>query len=171
MTNLGYPDAEFDAVVSVFSVFFVPDMESMVSELWRMVKPGGKLAITTWGHHFFGPVYSIWREAIQSERPDLYSAFNPWDRIATPEQLQHLLQTAGVQGAKIVPEDSNQALRTPEDWWTVVLGSGLRGTVDAMDAATAERIRNHTVGWLREHKVNAIETNVIYAVATKGNSV
>ena len=33
MTSLGYPDGYFDAVVSVFSVFFVPDMEGLVREL------------------------------------------------------------------------------------------------------------------------------------------
>jgi hypothetical protein len=37
-----------------------------------------------------------------------------------------------------------------------------------MDAATAERIRDHTVRWVRDNGVNAIETNVIYATATKG---
>ena len=41
MTVLGYPDSHFDAVVSVFSIFFVPDMEGLVRELWRMVRPGG----------------------------------------------------------------------------------------------------------------------------------
>jgi ubiquinone/menaquinone biosynthesis C-methylase UbiE len=44
MTALGYEDGRFDAVVSVFSIFFVPDMEGLVRELWRMVRPGGKLA-------------------------------------------------------------------------------------------------------------------------------
>ena len=47
MTALRYPDGHFDAVVSVFSIFFVPDMEGLVRELWRMVRPGGKLAVTT----------------------------------------------------------------------------------------------------------------------------
>jgi len=169
MTNLGFPDAHFDAVVSVFSIFFVPDMQMLVRELWRMVKPGGVLAITTWGHRFFAPIYSIWRDAIQAERPDLYSAFNPWDRISTPEQVQQLLHDAGVSKAEIVPEDRLQTLQSPAEWWTVVLGSGLRGTVDSMDAAAAERIRSQTVNWLVEHRINAIETNVIYAVAVKSN--
>ena len=40
MTALGYEDGRFDAVVSVFSIFFVPDMEGLVRELWRMVQPG-----------------------------------------------------------------------------------------------------------------------------------
>ena len=55
MEDLGYPDGNFDAVVSVFSIFFVPDMTMQVGELWRMVKPGGQLAITTWGPQAFEP--------------------------------------------------------------------------------------------------------------------
>src|SRR5215510_1106969 len=55
MTALKYPDDSFDAVVSVFSIFFVPDMEGLVRELWRMVRPGGKLAVTTWGPRIFEP--------------------------------------------------------------------------------------------------------------------
>src|SRR5215510_4873141 len=46
MTALNYPDSSFDAVVNIFSIFFVPDMEGLVRELWRMVRPGGKLAVT-----------------------------------------------------------------------------------------------------------------------------
>ena len=170
MTNLGLPDSHFDAVVSVFSVFFVPDMEALVRELWRMVKPGGKLAITTWGERYFAPVYAIWREAIQTERPDLYTAFHPWDRISSPEQLDQLLRDSGVSNAQIVPENGSQALRTPEDWWTIVLGQGMRATVDAMDASTAARLHDRTVGWVRDNDVKAVETNFIFATATKNEA-
>ncbi|HLY28943.1 MAG TPA: class I SAM-dependent methyltransferase [Aggregatilineales bacterium] len=167
MTNLGFPDSFFDGVVSVFSIFFVPDMEAQVRELWRMVKVGGKLAITTWGARFFEPVYTIWRQAVRVERPDLYSAFNPWDRIESPEQLRQLMQSADVPGVEITSVSGSQDLRSPEDWWTIVLGSGLRGTVDAMDKATATRIRDKTVNWVRDNGIKAIETNVLFATTIK----
>jgi ubiquinone/menaquinone biosynthesis C-methylase UbiE len=77
MTALKNPDGSFDAVVSVFSIFFVPDMEGLVRELWRMVRPGGKLAVTTWGPRIFEPAYSRWLIAVGKERPDLVTAFNP----------------------------------------------------------------------------------------------
>ena len=144
-------------------------MEGQVRELWRMVKPGGKLAITTWGHDFFEPVYTVWREAVRTERPDLYSAFNPWDRISTPEQLRQLMRAGGVSDADITPISGHQTLRSADDWWTVVLGSGLRGTVDAMDADIAVRVRDKTVGWTRQNGVQAIQTNLICAIAVKGS--
>jgi ubiquinone/menaquinone biosynthesis C-methylase UbiE len=55
MTALGYPDASFDAVISVFSIFFVTDIVAELRELWRVLRPGGKLAITTWGPRMFEP--------------------------------------------------------------------------------------------------------------------
>src|SRR6185295_12953786 len=55
MLDLDIPDSELDVVVCVFGIFFVPDMPAAVHELWRLVRPGGKLAITTWGPRFFEP--------------------------------------------------------------------------------------------------------------------
>jgi hypothetical protein len=61
----------------------------------------------------------------------------------------------------------NQALQSPEDWWTIVLGSGLRSTVDAMDAPTAKRVHDLTVNFARDNHVQAIQTNVIYVTVVK----
>jgi ubiquinone/menaquinone biosynthesis C-methylase UbiE len=167
MTDLGYPDNSFDAVVSVFSIFFVPDMEAVVRELWRMVKPGGKLAITTWGPRFFEPAYSAWLEWLRAERPDLIADFNPWDRISSPEQVSSLMAAGGIQNAEVDLERGSQVLQSAEDWWTVVMGSGQRATVDALDAKSAARLRDHNVNWLRNNRIRAIETNVIYAIGLK----
>ncbi len=42
------PDAAVDVVVSVFAVIFAPDAERAASEMLRVVKPGGRLCITSW---------------------------------------------------------------------------------------------------------------------------
>ncbi len=167
MTDLGYPDENFDAVVCVFGVFFVPDMEGLVKELWRMIRRGGKLAVTSWGRRIFAPVYDIWREQVKAERPDLYTAFNPWDRITEVRAVESLFHSAGINSVEVVAEDGLQNLRTPEDWWTIVLGSGLRWTIDQMGSEAANRVRKHNLEWIRNNAIRSIDTNVIYAVATK----
>ena len=167
MERLGYPDRSFDAVICVFAVFFVPDMVKLVRELWRMVRPGGKLAITTWGPRMFEPGSAAWWAAVKKYRPDLHSVFNPWERITTVSAVSALLRDSGIESADVVPEDGRQPLQTPDEWWTVVLGSGYRWTVEQMDAGTAERVKTDTLKTMRDGGIDAIETNVIYAVASK----
>ena len=167
MTSLEYADGTFDAVVCVFGIFFVPDMQSLARELWRMVKKGGKLAVTTWGPRLFAPVYDTWREAVKAERPELYSAFNPWDSITDVDALKGLLHSAGAGNAKVVAEQGLHPLVSAEDWWKIVMGSGFRWTIDTMGEEAALAVRNQTLSWIEANRVKAIETNVIYAVATK----
>lgn len=167
MTALEYPDASFDAVVSVFSIFFVPDMEGLVRELWRMVRPGGMLAVTTWGPRIFEPAYSRWLGALRKECPDLVTAFNPWDRITDVVSVRRLLQDGGITDAEVIPEDSFQSLRSADDWWTIALGSGLRWTIDQMGTQIAARVKADNVAWLTENRIDRLETNAIYATGTK----
>ena len=167
MANLDYPNGQFDAVVCVFAIFFIPDMEQQVAELWRMVRPGGVLAITTWGPRMLEPGSSAFWNAVTAERPDLHAAFNPWDRISDPRSLGRLFYDAGIAGAVAVPENGCQRLATPEDWWTIVLGAGFRWTVDQLNPDAAERVRAANIARLRRDGVRTVETNVIYAAATK----
>jgi ubiquinone/menaquinone biosynthesis C-methylase UbiE len=167
MTNLGSSDEQFDAVVSVFSLFFVADMETQVQELWHRVRPGGKLAITTWGPRLFEPVYGRLQEIIRVEQSALCSLCNSWQCIATPESLRQLLVKSGVPKMKILFEEGRQSLRSPEDWWTIVLGSGLRGPIDEMNGEVSARVRQANIAWVRNHKVASVETNVLYAIAAK----
>ena len=167
MEALGFPDGTFDAVISVFSVFFVPDMKKQVAELWRMVRPGGQLAITTWGPRMFEPGSGAWWNAVKVHAPHLHSAFTPWERITTVEAVRDLLIDAGVRDPAVVAEAGRQTLRTVDDWWMIVMGSGYRWTVDQMNDQTADRVREDSLRQLRDCGATSIETNVIYAVARK----
>ena len=168
MTDLKFPDRHFDAVVCVFGIFFVPDMEAQVEELWRMVRPGGQLAITTWGPGIFSPAYELWLAAVRKVCPDLDSAFHPWDRISTPDAVRKLFLDAGIGQVDVIPEAGYQALRTPEDFWTIALGSGLRWTIDQMGAVLARGVRQELLDVLAERGIDRVGTNVIYAIAQRG---
>src|SRR4029077_14495800 len=97
MQQVDAPADSFDAVICVFGIFFVSDMSSLVASLWRLVRPGGELAITPWGPRMFEPASALFWQAVQRERPDLYHAFNPWDRITDPEALRQVLREGGVE--------------------------------------------------------------------------
>lgn len=157
----------FDAVVCVFGVFFVEDMAAELRSLYRQVDRGGTLAVTTWGADTFEPGDTYFWDAVKREDASLYKAFNPWDRISTPEGLAALFREAGIDGVRIEPEAVDHPLRSPEDFWSVVLGTGYRGTVERLQPAARERIRVACIEGLRRDAVRSIATNVIYATATK----
>jgi hypothetical protein len=92
---------------------------------------------------------------------------NPWDRITSPEAVRVLLADAGVTEAEIEAEAGRHPLRAPEDWWTAVLGSGFRCTVEQMGPEVAAKAREANIRQFRASGAAEIETNVIYAVARK----
>jgi SAM-dependent methyltransferase len=167
MEHLDLADESFDAVVCVFGLFFASDMPRAAAGLWKLVRPGGRLAITTWGPRMFEPASGAFWEAVQVARPDLYRAYNPWDRIFEPADLERVLRDAGVPRPRMEAEVARHPLRTPEDWWTIVLGSGFRSTVDLLGPSMAERVRRANLDWLVSHDIHEIEVNVLYGTATK----
>lgn len=165
--NLDLPDESFDAIICVFGIFFVPDMIAAVRELWRLLRPGGKLAITSWGEKVFEPANHIFWDVLEAERPDLCKKLAPWERISNPVALQALLEVGGANQVKVVAEEETHDLATPEDWWTMILGGGLRGTIDQLDPAARERIRQANLHALQTHQVHSLAVDVLYAVAQK----
>jgi hypothetical protein len=125
------------------------------------------MAITTWGPRVFEPGNSAFWEAVRNERPDLYKSFNPWDRIDDPASLAALLKEGGVSTDDVTAESGCQDLNAPEDFWTIVLGSGYRGTVEQLDSETRERVRLKTLDPLARQNVRSVETNAVYAIARK----
>lgn len=161
------PDEGFDAVACVFGIFFVPDMQGAVRELWRKLRPGGKLAITTWGPNFFEPANSVFWDTIRQEAPALHKSFAPWDRISSIASLGAMLREAGIETGTIQAETGTHPIASPQAWWAALMGSGYRGTIDQLDAPTLARVREKNMDFIRQSRLAAVEANVIYAVTVK----
>jgi ubiquinone/menaquinone biosynthesis C-methylase UbiE len=165
--DLAFPEAAFDAVVCVFGIFFVPDMAAAVRELWRRVRPGGRLAITTWGPRLFEPANGAFWDSVRAVRPDLYKGFNPWDVVCDCGALRAVLERGGVEGADVVAQPGTHPVPEPEAWWSLVMGSGYRGTIEQLAPADRECVCSANLDFVRDAAVRAVETSVVYAVATK----
>ena len=90
--NLPFEEKAFDAVVSIQTLEYVPDVENATQDLLRVVKPGGRFInfATNWGSVFWN-----------SGKPDLIEAMlRAWDAHAPypnlPAQLPRLLNHTGL---------------------------------------------------------------------------
>jgi SAM-dependent methyltransferase len=161
------PDGGFDAVVCVFGVFFAADMAAFVAEMWRLVRPGGVLAVTTWGPGLFEPANSYFWEAVREVEPSLFKAFNPWDEITTPEALAGLFSRAGVPGPAVMAAAGQHQLGHPDRFWDIVLGTGYRATVDALSQEQRDRVRGWLLSELRSNAVTSVRTDVVFGTARR----
>jgi ubiquinone/menaquinone biosynthesis C-methylase UbiE len=166
-TRTGLPGGGFDAVVCVFGVFFVPDMTAFMREMWRLVRPGGTLAVTTWGPGLFEPANSHFWHCVGEVEPALFKAFNPWDEITTPAALAGLFSRAGVPHAAVAAEAGQHHLDHPDRFWDVVLGTGYRATVDALSPEQRDRVRKEVLAGLRSRGITSLRTDVVFGTAER----
>jgi SAM-dependent methyltransferase len=60
-----YEDGTFDAVVSMYGVMFAPRPDRVVSELCRVTKPGGLIALANWTREgFIGKLFDVFSQHV-----------------------------------------------------------------------------------------------------------
>lgn len=80
---LPYPDASFDVVVSMFGIMFSPFPETVVSEMTRVLRPGGRLALANWTQSgFSGKMASVAGRYLPPPSPGMISPLL-WGEEAT----------------------------------------------------------------------------------------
>jgi len=166
-TRTQLPDGSFDAVVCVFGVYFVHDMAAFAAEMWRLVRPGGVLAITTWGPGRFEPANGHFWATVGAVAPLLYKAFNPWDEITTTAALAELLARAGAAQPAAVAVPGQHQLDHPDQFWDIVLGTGYRGTVEALSPEQRNSVRERLLAGLRAAGVTTLRTDVVFGTAER----
>jgi hypothetical protein len=81
----------------------------------------------------------------------------------TVDAVADLRLRAGIDRAVVEPEDSEQALADAADWWRILVGSGYRATVDALDDAERAAVQRRVLAAMAD--VPPMRTPAIFAVA------
>lgn len=100
--SIPFPDESFDAVVSQFGMMFFPDRIVAVTEMLRVLKPGGMIAVAVWDGLDHQPAYS--REVDLLERlggPAAADALRAPFVLGDPEELVRLLAAGGVESPRV----------------------------------------------------------------------
>jgi hypothetical protein len=131
------------------------------SSAWR------KLAITTWGRNVLEPANGLFWRSVRKLRSELPIPSNPWDSIADPKGLRQMLRDGDAKAVEVITENKLHPIRWPEDWWTIVLGSGRWKGIEWLTAEEVTAVREINLAFIRDRRITRLETNALYAIATK----
>jgi len=134
--NLDFPDSFFDVVLCGFSMQFFPQLERALSEFRRVLKPGGRVAVTTWDDD----------DARWEWFDDLRTAYGAVTRLGSqsldkPEVIQKWFSDAGFSDIQITTQDLDMVYVDEEEWWNVEWSISARAGLEKLTPETLKQFK------------------------------
>lgn len=163
--SLKFSDAEFDAVLCGFALFFFPHVERALSEFCRVLRPGGRLAVTTWGEA--DPRWAWEDEVRKAHAVPVRLKTKALDKRA---DLEITIRTCGFRDVQVLEEKIQFTYASEEEWWATQWSHGGRATLDRLDANALQRLKDASFDRLRLQRTSGGYPelfHVLYGVAVK----
>jgi SAM-dependent methyltransferase len=117
---LDFPDASFDAVTLKDGLMFCPDPVKALAEIRRVLRPGGRFALTVWDEfskcHFFNTMFGPVSKALNRPPPDPAKP-GPF-RFSAPGELERTLHAAGFSDFTIERRDVYFEFASLDEHWS-----------------------------------------------------
>lgn len=168
--NLHFEDAAFDAVISALGVMFAPHHERTASELVRVCRPGGTIAIASWTPDGF--IGQMFRTIGKHVPPP--AGVKPPPLWGSEEHVRALLGD-GVDDMRAEKHTMSQRFRSPQefvDLFRDFYGPTLKA-FEALDDAGKESLEADLLELAREFDRRkdggpiAIESDYLVVIATR----
>lgn len=142
--HLSLPDAMFDVAVCGFGVMHFPDPARALAELRRVLKPGGRMALSVWADLSRVEFMKIMLDAVKDAAPGAgFPPGPPMFGLGTDTALGPLLAEAGFSRPRYREAVTRLTFPSFDAWWNaLVLGAArLGGVVRAMPDDARNRMR------------------------------
>lgn len=135
--QLDFPAAAFDRVLCGLGLFFFPHLPQALAEFRRVCKPGGWVAVSTWGQgddrwNWIGDVV----RSIMPPAPAA-SAQTPEEAPApvfdTPAGMTDILHKAGFTDVQVTAGAFEAVYADGEEWWQTLWSHWARGMLEQVE--------------------------------------
>lgn len=150
--QLTCPDSAFDCVLCGFALWFFPHPDRALQQFYRVLKPGGRLALTTWAHD--SPMHNLQRNTLRPylPAPSKANGAEEKQRFDTKEQLEAVLRQASFVNAKVFAEDFEAIVTGVDPFWEQLWSGANRRHLEHLPASTLEGVKASFYQNLQAHK-------------------
>ncbi len=157
--SLSFPDNFFDVAFCAFSLFFFAHIAQALSECKRVLRSGGRLAVSTFGKK---PVLDQWiSERLQELR---VTSKLTLISLNSALALQQRLADAGFTQIEIYEESKVFWHETAEEWWDSLWTRGVRYRLEQLSSQDLERLKREALLQAGSGRVGE-ERHILYSIA------
>jgi SAM-dependent methyltransferase len=121
--RLPFAAGEFDVAVSGLVLNFVPDKSAMISEMARVTRPGGRVAVYVWDYaDGMELMRRFWDAAVELDAAAAELDEGRRFPITRPEPLRDLAGGAGLDAVQVRALDVPTVFASFDDYWSPFLG-------------------------------------------------
>ena len=140
-----FADEYFDAAISMFGLMFFPDRKAGLSEMYRTLKQGGRVAVSSWAPVSDSPAMNIVFGAMREINSDMLEPETIIDSLENPDVFQAELKAAGFKDVKVERITKQFLIESTSAFWQ----SMVKGHV----GITMMKHQLSEVEWLEKERV------------------
>lgn len=170
--DLDVPSSTYTVSASALGLIFFPDIGKGLSELHRVLKPGGRCGIVCWSSLERMPLMTIMVQALQKVLPDFPTPSEPplWARLLGSDALTTSMEAAGFVNVRVETFAKLLVINSPEEFWSGFVKSSppMIQLMSSIGAEAATEVGNVYVELLRERATNGTVTLSVEACVGVG---
>ena len=143
--KLPFEDEHFDAAISMFGLMFFPDRQAGLTEMYRTLKHGGRVAISSWAPVADSPAMKIVFGALREMNPDIPEPQTMIDSLENPDVFQAELEATGFKDVNIKRVSKHFPVASIIEFWQ----SMVKGQV----GITMMKYQLSEADWLEKEKL------------------
>ena len=153
--SMPFKDNFFDSVICGFGIIHVPDPRKALSEMRRVLKPGGRLAVSTWEAPNPENGYGLLFGAIKANaNMDIDLPHGPdFFQFSEPEKMSNALHETGFSEPTVSTVDQTWEFKSVHGFMTAIIeGSArARAIITAQTAAVQETIASNVAAGVQNY--------------------
>ncbi len=135
--QLSFENHSFDIITCGFALFFFPDPKKALQEFRRVLKPGGKIAASTWSKT--GMAREVLKGKLRSAGVDPEFTAHP---MPSAKELDVLFKETGFSAVQIVHDRLEHLYANFDHWWDCLWKRGSRSVLEKLNDEQLDLIQS-----------------------------